>query len=254
MNPESSFSRKLAIALIVCAVVGTEISYHFTLESRFDAIEQKLQQDTVAMRQMQDSLDTLSSSKTQTLAGLNKQVEALQSSFEPLGKMSREQTDAMSQVRQEIAVLQQAQNKQVDAQKQLSTGIAQLEKARNDARAAAALVPAVAPVAPAVFTQPATAATPAPIPVPVTAAPASESEPFVTSPSTDSVVPVPASALVAPRALPVVPSTTRHSTKIALLPSAPNASDAMDLRPADSSSGDTFRSVRAVPVGDSIAR
>jgi hypothetical protein len=250
MNPESTFSRKLAIVLIICAVVGTEISYHFTLESRFDAIEQKLQQDTVAMRQMQDSMDTLSSSKTETLAGLNKQVEALQSSFAPLGKMSREQTNAMSQVRQEIVVLQQAQTQQVDAQKQLSTGIAQLEKARNDARAAAAQAPAVPPVTPAVFTQPAAAVTPTPTPVPVTVAAPSDSGLPMPDPG---AVAVSAPALVAPRALPVEPARLHHSTKIALLPSAPNTSDAMDVRQADSSS-DTFRSVRAVPVGDSIER
>jgi len=72
----ASFSRKLAVMLIICAVVGTEISYHFTLESRFDAIEEKLQQDTVAMQQMQDSLDTLESSKTATLSDLNKKAAA----------------------------------------------------------------------------------------------------------------------------------------------------------------------------------
>jgi TolA-binding protein len=239
MNSESTFSRKLAIALIILAVFGTEISYHFTLESRFDVIEQKLQQDTVALQQMQDSLDTLASSKTETLAGLNKQIEALQSSFEPLGKMSHDQTDALSQVRQEIVVLQQAQNQQVDAQKMLATGIKQLEKTRSQ---------------PPVVVAPAPAAIPAP-------APASTANSVPTPPPAANPVPTPASASVPPsptgataHALFQFPGAYSQSTKIALLPAAPNTSDAVDIRQADSSSDSTFPSVRALPVNASISR
>jgi septal ring factor EnvC (AmiA/AmiB activator) len=229
MNASPSFSRKLAIALIVCAVFGTEVSYHFTLESRFEAIEQKLAQSTAAVQQMQDSIDTLSTSKTQTVAGLNRQIEALQSSFAPLGKMSHEQMDALSQVRQEIVTLQQAQTEQVEAQKKLSTGITQLETARNEARlvaAAASPAPEAAPAA--TVPAPATVATPAAVP------------------STSSA----SSA----HALFQFPGAFSKSTKVALLPAASNTSDAMDVRPADDASGDTFRSVRALPVDGSIAR
>ena len=250
MNPHSSFSRKLAIVLIISAVFGTEISYHFTLESRFDAIEQKLQQDTMAMQQMQDSLDTLSSSKTQTLAGLNKQVEALQSSFEPLGKMSREQTDALSQVRQEIVTLQAAQNEQVDAQKKLSTGIAQLEKAHSDARLAAAAA-AVQPAASAPAINPPVPVSPAPAPV-VTAPSPTPPAPAATPVSSPASASAPAGSTA--HALFQFPGAFSHPTKIALLPAAPNTSDAVDLRPADAATGDTFRSVRALPVDSSIAR
>jgi hypothetical protein len=243
MNTQSPFSRKLAIVLIVCAVLGTEISYHFTLETRFDLIEQKLQQDTVAMQQMQDSIDTLSSSKTETLAGLNKQVVALQSSFAPLGKMSHEQTDALAEVRQEIGTLQQAQNEQIDAQKKLSTGIAQMEKAREDARVAAAAAPSPAVTAPV-----APVATAAPVPV------SSDSTPSVAlpAPAPDSAPASPSPA--AAHALFQFPGAFSHAAKVALLPAAPNTSDAMDVRPADPAAGDTFRSVRALPVDGSIAR
>ena len=58
--------RKIALGLIICAVLGTEISYHFTLESRFVAIEEKLQQDTAAMQEMQQSLDALTASNSAT--------------------------------------------------------------------------------------------------------------------------------------------------------------------------------------------
>jgi TolA-binding protein len=242
MNSESTFSRKLAIVLIILAVFGTEISYHFTLEARFDVIEQKLQQDTVARQQMQESLDTLSASKTETVAGLNKQIEALQSSFEPLGKMSKDQTDALSQVRQEIVVLQQAQNQQVDAQKMLASGIQQLEKTRTQPPVVIAPAPApVAVPAPAAAASPITTSTPASTPAPAAnPAPASASAPSTPSEG-------------ASHALFQFPGAYSQSTKIALLPAAPNTSDAVDVRSADSS-GDTFRSVRALPVNASIAR
>jgi len=233
MNAQSNFSRKLAIVLIILAVFGTEISYHFTLESRFDLIEQKLQQNTVAMQQMQDSIDTLSSSKTETLTSLNKQIEALQSSFEPLGKMSREQTDALAQVRQEVATLQQAQSQQVDAQKQLSTGIAQLEKAREEARRAAAAAAAAPAPVPAVTT----------VPAPAAAVPPSAPVATPSSSSADTS-----------RTLMQFPGAFSHPTKIAMLPAAANTDDAVDVRPADAASDDTFRSVRALPVNQSIAR
>lgn len=233
MNAQSNFSRKLAIVLIILAVFGTEISYHFTLESRFDLIEQKLQQNTVAMQQMQDSIDTLSSSKTETLTSLNKQIEALQSSFEPLGKMSREQTDALAQVRQEVATLQQAQSQQVDAQKQLSTGIAQLEKAREEARRAAAAAAAAPAPVPAVTT----------VPAPAAAVPPSAPVATPSSSSADTS-----------RTLMQFPGAFSHPTKIAMLPAAANTEDAVDVRPTDAASDDTFRSVRALPVNQSIAR
>lgn len=246
MNPESSFSRKLAIVLIVCAVFGTEISYHFTLESRFDAIEQNLQRDTVAMRTMQNTLDTLSSSKTQTLAGLNKQVEALQSSVEPIGKTTREQTDALAQVRQEIAALQQAQNQQLDAQKKLSSGITQLENLRNNAAHLAAV-----PVQPAVYTAPAPAiaAPTTPASTPVTAAPAPVALPAST-PTAGSLPP----ANTTQQSLMQDPGAFARSSKIAMLPVTPNASEAVNVRQIDSSASDTFRSVRAFPVGSTITR
>jgi TolA-binding protein len=237
MNAQSNFSRKLAIVLIILAVFGTEISYHFTLESRFDLIEQKLQQNTVAMQQMQDSIDTLSSSKTETLTSLNKQIEALQSSFEPLGKMSREQTDALAQVRQEVATLQQAQSQQVDAQKQLSTGIAQLEKAREEARRAAAAAAAAPAPVPAVTT----------VPAPAVAVPPS-------APVATPVAAPSSSSADTSRTLMQFPGAFSHPTKIAMLPAAANTDDAVDVRPTDAASDDTFRSVRALPVNQSITR
>jgi septal ring factor EnvC (AmiA/AmiB activator) len=238
MNAQTNFSRKLAIALIVLAVFGTEISYHFSLESRFDQIEQKLEQDTVAMQQMQDSIDTLSTSKTETLAGLNKQVEALQSSFEPLGKMSREQTDALSQVRQEVTTLQQAQTQQTNAQKDLSTGIAQLKKAGDEARrAAAAAAAATPPAAPTSAPSPAVTTSPAPTTPPAAPAAAPSSSSADTS-----------------HALLQIPGAFSHPTKIAMLPASANTDDAVDVRPADASSDDSFRSVRALPVNQPIER
>jgi septal ring factor EnvC (AmiA/AmiB activator) len=234
----ASFSRKLAVALIICAVVGTEISYHFTLESRFDAIEEKLQQDTVAMQQMQDSLDTLESSKTATLSDLNKQLASLQSSFEPLGKTSQAQADTLTQLRQQITTLQQAQGGQQDAQKKLSDYLTQLEanvkKASAEAEAAAAKP---APVAPAPAAPAATTSSvPAPQPAPLPPSSASSSD-LMSSPGAVSHPAV----YVPLRAQPA---------KAVLTPTAPRADTAMDLRPADPTvNTDTSKALRALPVG-----
>jgi len=240
------FTRKLAVVLIICAVVGTEISYHFTLESRFDAIEQKLQQDNVAMQQMQDSLDTLESSKTASLSDLNKQLASLQSSFEPLGKNSQAQADTLTQLHQQIATLQQAQSGQQDAQKKLSDYLTQLEanvkKASAEAEAAAAK-PAPAPVVP-VMPVPAvipatTTATPPPQPASVPASSASSTD-LMSSPG---VVSHPMAYV------PLLPQPPRAILK----PTGPSAG-AMELRPADAASTtDTSKALRALPVGASLS-
>ena len=105
MNKTSSAS--WALILIAVALAGAGISYHFTLESRFASIEQKLDQTSSALVQYQSSQETIVSSKAETLNNLNKQVDALQSSLEPLGKAIREQTEALSDIRKQIASLQQ---------------------------------------------------------------------------------------------------------------------------------------------------
>jgi septal ring factor EnvC (AmiA/AmiB activator) len=236
----ATFSRKLAVVLIICAVVGTEISYHFTLESRFDAIEEKLQQDTVAMQQMQDSLDTLESSKTATLSDLNKQLATLQSSFEPLGKTSQAQADTLSQLRQQITTLQQAQGGQQDAQKKLSDYLTQLEanvkKASAEAEAAAKPAPvAPAPAAPSATTISVPASQPAPLPP----SSASSSD-LMSSPGAVSHPAIYVPLLAQP-------------AKAVLTPTAPRADTAMDLRPADPTvNTDTSKALRALPVGASL--
>jgi TolA-binding protein len=245
----ADFSRKLAVVLIICAVVGTEVSYHFTLESRFDVIEQKLQQDNVAMQQMQDSLDTLESSKTATLADLNKQLASLQSSFEPLGKNSQAQADTLTQLRQQITTLQQAQSGQQDAQKKLSDYLTQLEANMKKASAeaeAAAVKPAPAPVpvmpvpyVPAVVPA-TTTATPIPQPASVPASSASSGD-LMSSPG---VVSHPMAYV------PLLP----QPPKAVLKPTAPSADTAMELRPADPTANiDTSKALRALPVGASLS-
>jgi hypothetical protein len=245
MNP--NFSRKLAVVLIICAVVGTEISYHFTLESRFDVIEQKLQQDTVAMQQMQDSLDTLESSKTASLSDLNKQLASLQSSFEPLGKTSQAQADTLTQLRQQITTLQQAQSGQQDAQKKLSDYLTQLEanvkKASAEAEAAAAKpapAPVPAPMPPAVVVPAAT------IPAP---APKTETLPPPSSASSSDLMSSPGAVSHPATYVPLLPQPPRAVLK----PTGPSAESAMELRPADPSNTDTTKALRALPVGASLS-
>jgi uncharacterized protein YukE len=240
-NP--STSRTLALVLIVFALIGTEFSYHFTLESRFDAIEDKLQQNTLAIQQFQGSIDSISSSKSETLAELNKEVVGLQSSFGPLGKATQAQTDSLSQLHQQIATLQQAQDDQLNAQKKLFGSVAQLEKSHLKV----IMSPAPVPVAPAV-----------PAPAPEAAAPV---------PPTATPAPIAAPATTAAPAHSSVPSQHLPSTAF-IRPTGPSNHDSIDLRTdedalpspgmmaahqVDVSEQDSFRSVRALPVGASLS-
>ncbi len=247
---KASASRTLAVILIAFALLGTEFSYHFTLESRFDAIEDKLQQNSLAIQQFQSSVDTLSSSKTETLAELNKEVVALQSSFGPLGKATQAQTDSLAQLHQQIATLQQAQDDQLNAQKKLFGSVAQLEKAHLKVHLETDQPPVVAAPAPA------TAPVSAPAPAPET----------VSAPAPASVPPAP------PAAAPAHAALLNHRAAVAALHPAPSANeDSLDLRSdengdgalpspgmmasrqTDAAEGETFPSVRALPVATSMS-
>ncbi len=222
---KASLSRKIALGLIILAVLGTEISYHFTLETRFDAIEEKLQQDTVAMQQMQETIDTLAASKSESLNGLNRQLTALQSTFEPLGKTSKSQADALEQLRAQITSLQQAQSGQQDAQKKLSDYIAQLETTVKKARTEAAAKPTMVP----------------PLSVPIAPAPT----------ATLSAPPVqPSSAPATPNAsasdLITTPGAVAHPREMASDSPRAQAVAGLLLRSDDA---DTVHSHRALPVG-----
>jgi myosin heavy subunit len=135
MNKTSSAS--WALILIAVALAGAGISYHFTLESRFASIEQKLDQNTNALQQYQASQENIFSSKTDALNNLNKEVDALQASLEPLGKATHEQTDSLAEIRKQIASLQQSQQAEQDTQKKLSDYAGQLEKMKHDIQAQA---------------------------------------------------------------------------------------------------------------------
>ena len=249
---KSLLMRKIALALIICAVVGTEISYHFTLETRFDVIEEKLQQDGVVMQEMQQSLDALAASKTETLSGLNKQLATLQSSFEPLGKTSKDQADAVDRLRQQLITLQQAQSGQEDAQRKLSDYITQLQvnvkKAHTESEVATRSASA-----------PSTTAVSMPVAVPIP-----------TAPSTPAPAAQPASASAAPNAstsdLMSTPGAVSHDTRAPaepraqavspalFAPATPMTDAAVVLRTADSTITSETHSPRALPVGASLLK
>jgi len=235
-------SRKIALGLIILAVLGTEISYHFTLETRFDAIEEKLQQDTAAMQQMQESIDALAASKTESLNDLNKQLTTLQSSFEPLGKDSKEQADALAQLRTQIATLQQAQSGQLDAQKKLSDYLAQLEanvkKTRAEAEAATAQPAAVLPVSVPIVPAPATTtSTPTAQPIPAPVAPNASAGDLLSSPGAVSHS---------------TPGDPPRAQAVTLSPAGPKAGTGVALRP-DETAIDTTHARRALPVGAALS-
>jgi TolA-binding protein len=162
MNQHKTSSPNWALILIAVALAGAGISYHFTLESRFATIEQKLDQNSLAFQQYQVSQETNFTSKTDALNNLSKEVDALQSSLEPLGKSTHEQTDSLSEIRKQIASLQQSQQSQQDAQKKLADYASQLEKMRHDIQTQAAPAPAPAPTPSVPAATPAAASTLAP--------------------------------------------------------------------------------------------
>ena len=206
MNKNSS---SWALILIALALVGAGVSYHFTLESRFATIEQKLDQNSIALQQYQIAQETAVSAKSEALNKLSKEVDDLQASLEPLGKTTHDQTDSLSDIRKQVASLQQSQQTQVDAQKKLADYATQLDKIRHDVQAQAAQVQAQAQ---------AQVQAPAPAPVTPSVAP------------TTTVAPS-AHASISTTPLPVTPKT---------------ADNGVDLRPAEIT--ETDRSVRALPV------
>ena len=142
MNQHKTTSPNWALILIAIALAGAGMSYHFTLESRFASIEQKLDQNSLALQQYQASEESVLTSKTEALDNLGKEVDSLQASLEPLGKATHEQTESLSDIRKQIASLQQSQQSQQDAQKKLSDYASQLEKAKGEIPAQAPQIPA----------------------------------------------------------------------------------------------------------------
>jgi uncharacterized membrane-anchored protein YhcB (DUF1043 family) len=146
MNPNKTTSTNWALILIAVALVGAGVSYHFTLESRFASIEQKLDQNSQALQQYQASQESIFTSKADALDNLGKEVDALQASLQPLGKATQEQTQSLSDLRKQIASLQQSQQAQQDAQKKLSDYAGQLDKIKHDDQTPSAQIPASTPL------------------------------------------------------------------------------------------------------------
>jgi uncharacterized protein YgfB (UPF0149 family) len=213
----SSKSSNWPLILIAVAMTGAGISYHFTLDSRFAALEQKLDQNSVALQQYQIAQETVVSSKTEALNNLSKEVDALQASLTPLGKATRDQTDSLAEIRKQIGSLDQLQQAQQDAQKKLADYAGQLEKIKHDVQmhAAQASMPSPAP------------ALPVPVSLPIQS-PAS-------------------SPAAAPTASTQAPST--HASTVEVKPTVtPRAeSSSVDLRPAEITAV-RENAVRALPV------
>jgi hypothetical protein len=214
----SSPTSNWPLMVIAVAMTGAGISYHYTLDSRFAALEQKLEQNTVALQQYQISQATVVSSKTEALNNLSKEVDALQASLTPLGKVTKDQTDALAEIRKQVASLDQLQQAQQAAEKKLADYGGQLEKIKHDVQMREADSAAAAP-----------APVPAMVPIP-----------------TPTAAPTPA-----PGASPTAaaPTPSRHASTADTKPAvAPRAeSSAVDLRPAEITVAPEH-SMRALPV------
>jgi hypothetical protein len=235
MNKTSSMN--WALILIAVALAGAGVSYHFTLESRFATLEQKLEQNSVTFQQYQIAQETLVSSKMDTINALNKQVEELQASLTPLGRATHEQTDAMADLHKQIAALEQSQK---DAQKKLADSAAQTDKIKL----AQADIPVSMPI-PASTTVVASGPVPAQVSTP---APAPAAAPVVTpivAPQTPvTSTPSPQLPIIAPRA---------SLTPFLPLPLPPRAESAVDLRPDQATAIADDATVRALPVALPVA-
>lgn len=208
------------LLLIAVALVGAGFSYHYTLDARFATLEQKLEQNTIALQQYQVAQETATTAKAATLDKLNKEVDSLQASLTPLGQATKAQTDSLAQIREQISSLGQLQQAQQDANKKLADYAGQLEKMKHDVQqqheAQASSPGLIGPVPPTV---PLPTSTPVQVPVP--AAPPATAAPAPTVHA--SIAPV--KSLVTP--------LTETST--------------VDLRPADITAP-RVNAVRALPV------
>jgi TolA-binding protein len=159
MNPQKKLN-SMALLLIAVALAGAGVSYHFTLESRFATIEQKLDQNALALQQFQATQESTMTSKMDALNSLSKEVDALQA----LGKTTHDQSDSLMEMHKQITALEQSQQAQIDAQKKLADYAQQLDKMKHAVQAPSTppQVP-IAPVNAVVTTPPAPAPAPAPI-------------------------------------------------------------------------------------------
>jgi hypothetical protein len=223
-----------ALVLIALALVGAGVSYHFTLQTRLTLLEQKLDENSLALQQYQIAQETAASSKTDALDNLSREVDSLQSSLAPLGKTTQQQTDSLAELRKQIAALQQSQQAEQDQQKKLADYAGQLDTIKH--AIAAQTVPPQVAIPPVSTPIP----TPAPAPVPA-AKPASTAETEMTPAQVAPMALPVALPVIAPRAMPVTP-----------LPVAPRADNAIDLRPDDSAHAEGIASVRALPVVDPV--
>ncbi len=221
MNKTASMNG--ALILIAVALAGAGVSYHLTLNARFAGIEQKLDQNTIAMQQFEIAQETLTT-KADTLATLNKEVEELQTSLAPLGKATREQTDSLTDMHKQIASLQATAQAQQDAQKKLADYAAQLDKIKHDLASQPSVV---TPAAPASVVVPA----PSPAVTPVTV-------------SAPTPAPAPVVQVLQPHAF---------SSPNIILPVSPRAESAVDIRPDQATAVADDSSVRALPVALPIA-
>jgi hypothetical protein len=218
----SSQTSSWPLILIAVAMTGAGISYHFTLDARFAALEQKLDQNAVALQQYQIAQESAASSKSEALGDLTKEVDALAASLTPLGKANKDQTDSLAQIRQQIATLGQLQQAQQDAQKKLADYAGQLEKIKHDVQLRDAQASNAAP---------APAAVPPTVPLPTTSPYSVPVPASVTTPTTSTQLP-----------------TTHASTAGSKPPVAPLTEDSsVDLRPAEITAA-RVNAVRALPV------
>ena len=214
MNPQKTKSATWALLLIAVALAGAGVSYHFTLESRFAALEQKLDQNAAALQQYQVAQDSTVTSKLDALNTLSREVDALQT----LGKTTHDQSDSLMEMHKQIAALEESQQAQLDAQKKLAETAQELEKLKHEAS-----TPPQMPIAPVNSVNSVNAVN-----------------------SVNSVMTTPP----APMPAPVVQPRTTMSVP---LPLPPRADNAVDLRPDQSTVTMQDVSVRALPVALPVA-
>ena len=253
-----------ALVLIALAMAGAGVSYHFTLESRFAALDQKLEQNAVALQQCEITQETAASSKADALANLSKEVDTLQTSLAslaPLGKATQDQTASLAEIRKQIAAIQQAQDSQQETQKKIADYAGQLQQIKHDVAVqavkstpAANVVLAPAPVAekPAAPKPMPVVEKPAPTPAPIVEKPAPAAKPVAATPGPIAPVPanpveMPPAPVAYPVALPVVAPRASAVEAPVALPVTPRADNAVDIRP-DESVRTTGVTVRVVPI------
>ncbi len=99
-------SSTLALGLMLCAFSGAGISYHLTLDSRLQQMEQKSEQTTQTLNALQTVQEESAVSRSEDYSKTCRQLDELRRSIEPLTRASQEHEGSLADIKRQISGIQ----------------------------------------------------------------------------------------------------------------------------------------------------